>query len=374
MRKPTLSDRITGAIVGGAVGDALGAPMECMHYKDIRDVFGGVRRFDDFTDEMLTHSKFTRSVADIGLVTDDTVLADVLLDCIIETEGNVTAYDFARAWETLDKPVPNPDGEEVVRLDRLHFIEQIPFYRNRLREIQKRDLGRGEANTTSAVMYIAPVGLLCAGDPLEAELMAVEVTAVNQHGRPRDVAGGYAAAVAACFQPGLAAEDIVKVAVKHTRDAKSVKELRAMIALAEDSKSCDEFIERYYEEILDNVIPFQDWEHEGTEYCNSWNCSEVLGPVLATFLITRGQDAESMILACAKIGRDADTICRVGAGLFGAYGGCEAIPKEWRDYVLARNAWLRLEEKARALTDIVRKRLRAKIDMNTKLLQVLDPD
>ncbi len=374
MKEPTLSDRITGAIVGSAVGDALGAPMECMHYKDIRDAFGGVRRFEDFTDEMLTHSKFTRSVADIGLVTDDTVLADVLLDSIIETDGNVTAYDFARAWENLDTPVPNPDGDDVVRLERLHFIEQIPFYRNRLREIQKRDLGRGEANTTSAIMYIVPVGVLCAGDPLEAELMAVEITAVNQHGRPRDVAGGYAAAVAACFQPGRAAEEIVKIGVEHTRDAKSVKELRAMIELAANCTTCDEFIERYYDEILDVVIPFQDWEHEGTEYCNSWNCSEVLGPVLGTFLITRGEDAEGMILACARIGRDADTVCRVGAGLIGAYAGCEAIPKEWRDYVLARNTWLRLEEKARTLTDIVRTRLRAKIDMSTKLLQRLDRD
>lgn len=374
MKEPTLSDRITGAIVGSAVGDALGAPMECMHYKDIRDVFGGVRGFEDFTDEMLTRSKFVRSVACIGQVTDDTVLADLLLDCIIENDGNVTAHEFARTWERLDQPVPNPDGDDVVRLDRLHFIEQIPFYRNRLREILKRDLGRGEANTTSAIMYIVPVGLLCAGDPLEAELMAVEVTAVNQHGRPRDVAGGYAAAVAACFQPGLAAKEIVEIAVEHTRDAKSVKELRAMIELAADCKTCDEFIERYYEEILDNVIPFQDWEHEGTEYCNSWNCSEVLGPVLATFLITKGEDVEAMILACAKIGRDADTVCRVGAGLIGAYRGCEAIPKEWCDYVLARNAWLRLEEKARALTDIVRKRLRAKIDMSTKLLQLLDRD
>jgi len=343
MKEPTLSDRITGAIVGSAVGDALGAPMECMHYKDIRDAFGGVRRFEDFTDEMLTHSKFTRSVADIGLVTDDTVLADVLLDSIIETDGNVTAYDFARAWENLDTPVPNPDGDDVVRLERLHFIEQIPFYRNRLREIQKRDLGRG-------------------------------ITAVNQHGRPRDVAGGYAAAVAACFQPGRAAEEIVKIGVEHTRDAKSVKELRAMIELAANCTTCDEFIERYYDEILDVVIPFQDWEHEGTEYCNSWNCSEVLGPVLGTFLITRGEDAEGMILACARIGRDADTVCRVGAGLIGAYAGCEAIPKEWRDYVLARNTWLRLEEKARTLTDIVRTRLRAKIDMSTKLLQRLDRD
>ena len=169
MKEPTLQDRIAGGIVGGAVGDALGAPTECMHYRDIRDAFGKVRNFEDFTDEMLAKSKFVRSVAEIGLVTDDTVLSDLLLDCIIEHEGKITAYEFAEAWQKLDKPVPNPDGEDIVRLERLHFIERIPFYRNKLRDIQKRDLGRGESNATNAIMYIAPIGLLCAGDPSEAE-------------------------------------------------------------------------------------------------------------------------------------------------------------------------------------------------------------
>ncbi len=38
-------------------------------------------------------------------------------------------------------------------------------------------------------MFIGSVGLWCAGDPLAADLMAVGVAAVNQHGTAQDLAG-----------------------------------------------------------------------------------------------------------------------------------------------------------------------------------------
>jgi ADP-ribosylglycohydrolase len=40
MREVTLEDRIRGCLIGSAVGDALGAPCECLHYREIPDVFG----------------------------------------------------------------------------------------------------------------------------------------------------------------------------------------------------------------------------------------------------------------------------------------------------------------------------------------------
>ena len=138
----------------------------------------------------------------------------------------------------------------------------------------------------------------------------------------------------------------------------------AMLDLARTCKDCDAFIRRYYEEIIGPVIPFQDIEHldkmhwwfKDQPICNSWNSSEILGPTLATFLITRGEDAPAMMLACARIGRDADTICRCAGGLIGAWRGVESIPADWRDLFFARNPWLRLEEKGRALTDVICRR------------------
>lgn len=36
----SLQDRVTGGIIGSALGDALGAPCECLDYREIRKVLG----------------------------------------------------------------------------------------------------------------------------------------------------------------------------------------------------------------------------------------------------------------------------------------------------------------------------------------------
>ena len=89
---------------------------------------------------------------------------------------------------------------------------------------------------------------------------------------------------------------------------------------------------------------------------NSWDSAEILGPSLAFFLVTKGQDPQEMMLAAGKIGRDADTICRCAGGLIGAWRGLDAIPADWRAFVLPKIRWLRLEEKGAALAALVRRR------------------
>jgi ADP-ribosylglycohydrolase len=116
----SIEDRVLGGLIGGAIGDALGAPMECMHYQRIREVFGDARRFSDFTPAMLEQSLFRKNAGKHGFVTDDTVLADLLLDCILENNGEITAIEFARQWEKFEDPVPNPDGDPVIRIKHMH--------------------------------------------------------------------------------------------------------------------------------------------------------------------------------------------------------------------------------------------------------------
>lgn len=121
------------------------------------------------------------------------------------------------------------------------------------------------------------------------------------------------------------------------------------------------------------MIPYQDIQHQGTPYCVTWISTEILGPVLATLLITQGNDVEEMVLACARIGRDADTVCRAAGGLIGAYRGLDALPEEWRQVILAKNRWLRLEEKSVQLTAIVEQRLANRRDRFAHILKEVTP-
>ena len=354
----SLDDRILGSIIGAAVGDALGAPCECVHYTRILKEYGDFKGFAEL-------EALKAGWLPLGGVTDDTVLADLLTDAILVNDGVLDAHLFAKQWEQFETPIPDPDGGAPInRLNRMHFIERIPYMRNNLREINKRELGHGEANATNAVMFIGPVGLLCAGDPNKAAVMAADVTSVNQHGAPRDVAAGYAAALAECFVSSATVDSVIETGLNFTHDFLQTRQMMAMLDLARKCKDCDEFIRRYYTEIIGPVLPFQDLEHLDKMHWKfkdelmsiSWNSAEVLGPTLATFLITRGEDASAMMLACAKIGRDADTICRCAGGLMGAWRGLNCIPADWREYVLARNRWLHLEEKGQALSALVRRR------------------
>ncbi|TVR48886.1 MAG: ADP-ribosylglycohydrolase family protein [Puniceicoccaceae bacterium] len=48
MTAVSLSDRIYGCLSGGAIGDALGAPVEAWNYRDIREKHGRIVSFMDF--------------------------------------------------------------------------------------------------------------------------------------------------------------------------------------------------------------------------------------------------------------------------------------------------------------------------------------
>jgi len=344
--------------MGGAVGDAFGAFTECVPMEDNMRLYGDVRRFEDIEEAMAEELNAIRGFSvdpkDVGVVTDDTYLSDLLLECILGCGGDLDAHVFASYWPRLDRLIENGARGPFRRIDRLHHIERIPYYRNMFREIPKRELGHGEANATNAVMYILPVGLLCAGDPLKAAIMAADVSSVNQHGRPRDAAAGYAAAVAACLIPGIGHGEVVEAAIRYTRDERSVRELRAIVGLAEGCADCGEIVSRYWSEILGGIIPMQDEQHYGTKALVTWNSSEVLGVALGTFLITRGGGGGEAVRHCALNGRDADTSARLAGGLAGAFGGVGSLPADWVRYVAEANPWMGLEAKAERLTAIIK--------------------
>ncbi len=379
----TVAQRVEGSLLGAAVGDALGAPTECWDYRDIRTFLGDCRNFTDLEQAFAALAERDTAAAlarvqcpplqPIGSITDDTVLADLLLDAILETGGQLTAHGFARMWDRFDEPIDMPGRPPLVRLDAVHWIERIPFLRNRLHEIEKRELGHGEANATNAIMYIGPVGLLCAADPLMAELMAVDVTAVNQHGAPRDVAGGYAAALAACFDPDIELDTLVALAMNHTRHRRHCREMQAMLDLARMCGSGDEYIERYYDTIIGRWIPYRDRQHEESpkKSVTTWNSAEILGNALASLLLTRDDEPSDALVMCARIGRDADTIARAAGGLIGALHGPEAIPAAWREHVHRRNNWFGLDRhlnKAAPLTQLIASRARRNAASARKLL------
>ena len=75
-KRGLLFDKIYGCLVGGLIGDAMGAPAEGMHYEEIAKRFGEI---DDFE----------------GAGTDDSAIRVILIEAILENNGYVTADEFA---------------------------------------------------------------------------------------------------------------------------------------------------------------------------------------------------------------------------------------------------------------------------------------
>ena len=68
--------------------------------------------------------------------------------------------------------------------------------------VDPREAGVGNIVNCGAAMYMAPVGIVNAGDPAGAYAEAIELAGAHQSSYGREAAGVFAAAVAAAMRPG----------------------------------------------------------------------------------------------------------------------------------------------------------------------------
>jgi ADP-ribosylglycohydrolase len=130
-----------------AIGDAMGAPVENWHYADIRRRHGRIRGF-------LPQPARSRDGAP-GQITDDSTLRHSLCQAIADKPGRIDPDDYAHVWLQRLNP------------DRLFVTERIVLEKLKL-GMSPWDTGRGQPLADAAIMSIAPVGLINAGDPAQA--------------------------------------------------------------------------------------------------------------------------------------------------------------------------------------------------------------
>ena len=297
-------DAVYGCLIGGAIGDAMGAPVENWHYADIRERYGKVREF-------VAHD---HGAGLPGSVTDDSTLRHYMCLAIVRKGGRITPDDYARVWlEDL-----NPD--------RLFHTERIALEKLRL-GMSPWETGHGQLLADAAIMSIAPVGIINAGDPAQAYQDAFNVASIHQDGIERDAAATAAAGFAAAFAPGASAASVIKA--MEERGTQEVRRLVSMaMDLARNAGIVERFVERFYATMLDRsfpVPPGQEWEKDRSPGPTS---REVLPAVVGIFYLCEGE-ANRCIVEGASFGRDADTIASVVGSLAGALRGAGAIREDW---------------------------------------------
>ncbi len=332
--------KIKGSIFGGAIGDAMGGPVESFDAKFVEEHFGG--RIEDLAPYADCGPHWYTAGSPAGAYTDDTIVKNVLCAAIIKNKGRINARRFAKVYaeEMREDYFLRSRGQlwpgEAATWFKLSItLEQ--GYEDMLQMPDARELGQGNLPACDAAMIISPIGLINPGDPFRAAEEAMEVSSVLQSGISASAPSAIAAAVAMAMLPGAALEDVLEAAVENT-DAQTSARISKAVDLARESSHPFEFKRRFYETMLVKTA----------------DVLEVVPAAFGILALTKGEFSQAVIEA-ANFGRDCDTIAGIAGSIAGAWNGLDAIPAKWIEAVRSANAdWPSLDGLSQGIYEALR--------------------
>lgn len=303
-----IEDKIYGCLLGGAIGDALGAPFENWTYYQIRDEFGKADTFYAF--------EHPHADGKPGTITGDSVMRHYLALAITEHDGRVTPEEFA---ETLLAHL-NPN--------RVWIAEEIMIKKLAV-GMSPREVGRRMIPTSSATSAIPPIGIVNAADPRQAYRDGIDIASVLQDGINRDAAAAVAAGIARACSPNATSCDVLETIHEHASDP-LIRRIELSIRVAEESATVDAFVEEFYSDLLDWTWPAVDWSVEKYQKGRvfSSNSLESLAAVVG-ILVLHGDDPNRAIVEAASFGRDCDAIGSIVGCIVGTLYGATVFRDSW---------------------------------------------
>lgn len=312
----TALDRIYGCLIAGAIGDALGAPVEGWSYHRIREEYGRVEEFMPYSCGYSTGKP--------GVVTDDTTLRHYICYAIVQRGGRITPDELGEIWHEHLNPDRLWDNETLV--SKKIAVGMNPW-----------ETGQGTIPSGVASMAIEPIGIVNAGDPRQAYQDAFTIASINQEGVNRDAAAAFAAGIAHAFSRDATVESVVRT-IREQSSSVFGRAIDLTMDVAYDSSDVDEFAERFYDELLDWSWPIRGWDLE-TYYAGeffSGHSHEFVPAALAITYLCDGA-VEPSIIEGASFGRDCDTISKLCGNITGALHGTGPIRDEWIEVVEEAN-------------------------------------
>ncbi|WP_345035488.1 ADP-ribosylglycohydrolase family protein [Streptomyces sannanensis] len=283
-----LRERARGALLGLAVGDALGAPAENMKPSEIRKRWGRINGY----------------VTDNPAGTDDTEYA-IFSGLLLARHGSaLTVSHVETAWhhwiaDRDEGPFRGAGFSERGTLENLRRGLAAP------NSAQHR-----HAWSDGLAMRAAPFGVFAAGRPAEAARLVAVDGCVSHDGE--GIYGGQA--VAAGVAAAMTGDDphaVVAAALSVIpADSWTARSLRRAVAAARRGERA------VRSAVVIGGYPWTDL------------APEAVGLAFGAFTAARG-DFTASVLTAVNMGRDADTTAAVAGALAGALAGASAIPPGW---------------------------------------------
>lgn len=296
------SDAARGALIGGAVGDALGRPAEGCDPVLVAARFGVLRDYRPWGGWV---------GGPVGTITDDTQMtmcvAEWLAEAGDEPDPAALAERFQR-WLPVGRGVGSTCRRAVERLDA-----GLPWH-----QAGVASAGNG------AAMRVAPVGLAC-HDDLDRLRRVAALSAVVTHADPTAVASAIAQAFLVAW---LARRDPHTLRVDDVLDA-----LGAVLTDVEHPPVAERKPGGGRVRLRERLLEVGDWldAPAGDAFEHFYNGAFVLESLPAALwcFLRSPDDAEEVIIAAANGGHDADTVAAMAGALVGAYLGESALPNRW---------------------------------------------
>lgn len=348
LKDTLLFKKAFGCLIGGAIGDAFGGPLETMNYQFIRQYHNGrvtdlidYRRPEDFFQPSKNSAYAWSDRA--GTFTDDTYFQLLITKAIVKKGGRITCDDLLEMW--MEDCNINR-GWDTLRNSYSKIVNT---------RIPARELGVGNIAENSPAMCIGTIGAVNAGNPAQAALDAYDVVSLHHDGYAREAACMIAAAVAEAMKPDTSVENVVDAAVRYLpnrKDSKMYAPMRKAIELADKAADTEELTKMFYDQLI------VKWDKRGAGLDDDERKSFSIEPLesipcaIAMFYKEKG-DYKKSIIASANFGRDCDTIACMTGYIAGAFNGTDGIPAEWIGKSLSANPDSNMEELGVGLTKAI---------------------
>ena len=312
------ADRLTGLLMGTAIGDALGMPVEgvenALTLRAIRRL-GGIRDFLAPQPHVLRSLKRLRP----GCWTDDTQLSLAVARSVIEQRAvnyDAIADAHIHAFETLELRGWDATTKQACR--------RLAQGTSRARSGKLGGSGNGVA------MKIAPIAAYSylAGETRDELLNHCLAVGIMTHHDPRAVVGAYL--IALLIRDALAAPRRWEPSPE--RYDEIIEEARwAEATIANSLGVSDDPISQHLSELSDCLDEEPD---ELADLCNgatSYVCNSV--SFVVALLLGRAWEFEDGVIAAVNAGGDTDTNASMVGAILGAAYGARKLPRRYLDKV-----------------------------------------
>ncbi|MBE0650759.1 MAG: ADP-ribosylglycohydrolase family protein [Bacteroidales bacterium] len=322
-------EHFTGCMLGGAVGDALGAPVEFLTLQQIQSRYGqnGITDYVEFENQ-------------IGEFTDDTQMSLFTAEALLRAHHRATlkgvggalnkiAHQSYLRWLHTQNIGVNPENSKnnIVDVKKGWLINQHGLFKRRAPgNTCIAALASGSAGTLTnpinnskgcgTIMRMAPVGLMIYGNPENAFQTACELSAIT-HGHPTGyLSAGFFAALISDLAVGIelkkAIDKAIKMLTQRENHNETLKAVQAALFMYESSKS----------------DPGHPTPEALEKLGQGWIAEEALAISLYASLIYEN-DFEKGVLFSINHSGDSDSTGSITGNILGLIHGIDKIPPKW---------------------------------------------